>query len=356
MVLSRYSARPETVKPSKIGTRSWVPGFVANHERLGLESIEQHLATDELDALERAPMKFDAARVIETVDELGAARFTGRDGESRIADFVAERLTQLGWQVERRAVLGPVLPRLAVSSLGWWSLASLVTAATVVCWTSMPRWPVRALGSSLLILSALWAYLALSRGLRFGWNLPPVSEAPVVIAQPRSDRPPSCRVVLQTPLGALSAAPRDSLSGHSSIVSTILAGLLLSSGLMLVSVFSSEASTARLHLYARLLTIGLLGLVWVAAIAQTFKDLRLRDSRRVLDPSQRTGLAVLLEMARAWPNSPYQPDGPATDPKLAHTRPALGNRRSSWSLPRPAGRRSTLPAPRCVPQGFAGPR
>ena len=69
-------------------------------------------------------MKFDSARVIETVKELGDARFAGRDGEARIAEFAAERLAQLGWHVERRVVLGSVLPRLAVSWLGWWLLAA----------------------------------------------------------------------------------------------------------------------------------------------------------------------------------------------------------------------------------------
>jgi hypothetical protein len=44
----------------------------------------------------------------------------------------------------------------------------------------------------------------------------------------------------------------------------------------------------------------------VAAAAQTIKELRLRDRRRALDPSERTGLAVLLEVARTWPASRAQ--------------------------------------------------
>ena len=135
-----------------------------------------------------------------------------------------------------------------------------------------------------------------------------------MVAHPRNDHPASCRVVLQTPLGALSAVPRRSLSGHSSIVSIILACLLLSGGLILVSAVSSEPTAARLDFYSRLLAAGLLGLVWVVAVAQTIKELRPSDSRRALDLSERTGLAVLLEMARTWPASPYQPEPPARVP------------------------------------------
>jgi hypothetical protein len=259
-------------------------------------------------------MRFDSARVIETVNELGDARFAGRDGEARIAGFTAERLAQLGWHVERRVVLGSVLPRLAVSWLGWWLLAALVTAATAICWPSGARWPARALCGLLLIVSALWVHLGLAHGLRLGWNLPPRKEASVVVAHPRNHHPPSCRVVLLTPLGALSAAPRRSLSGHSSIVSIILACLLLSGGLILVSAVSSEPTAARLNFYSRLLAAGLLGLIWVVAVAQTIKELHLRDPGRPLDPSERTGLGVLLEIARTWPGAPYQPEAPARVP------------------------------------------
>jgi hypothetical protein len=246
-------------------------------------------------------MKFDSARVLQTIEELGDKRFAGQDGEERMAGFAAERLSQIGWHVEERVVVGSRLPWLVVSLMGWWGLAVLVTGATVVCWTSATRWPVRALSSSLLLVAALWAYLGLIRGLRFGWRLPPLQEAFIVVARPRSDRPAPRRVVLLTPLGSLSAIPRESLPGRSVAVSLILACLPLAGGLGLLSAFSSDPTYARLNSYSLALAAGLSGLVWVAAVAQTITERRSSDSQRELAPLARSGLAVLLEMARTWP-------------------------------------------------------
>ena len=235
---------------------------------------------------------------------------------------MAERLTQLGWQVDRRMVLGSGLPRLSVSSVGWWGLAALLATATAVCWTSGARRQAQALSASLFILSALWVYLGLVRGLRFGWRLPPLREASVVVAHLQSNRPAPCRVVLVAPLGPQSAIPRGSVLGHPSIVSVILACLVLSSGLSMAAAVSIDPAATRWISWSRAIGAVLLGVVCVIAVALTITEFRLRTRRAPLALPDRTGAAVLLEMARTWPASPHQPDAPARVPELARARPA----------------------------------
>jgi hypothetical protein len=252
-------------------------------------------------------MKFDAARTVSTLRDLGDKRFAGTDGEAQVAAFAAERLGQSGWDVERRVVAGSELPRLSISWMGWWLLALPVAAATAMFWSGRTHWLARVLASLLLLVAASWAYLGLVRGLRFGWRIGPLKQAPLVIARPRSDRVAVCRVVLVAPLGALSAIPGGSWTSRALVVSIILPCLLLCIGLSLAAQFASERSAAQLDLWRNGLAIGLSGLIVVTTLALSIEGLLPRNANLVLDRHERTGIAVLLEMARTWPSSRKEP-------------------------------------------------
>ena len=64
-------------------------------------------------------MKFDASRALKIVEELGGPRFAGPDWEARTAEFVAERMSALGLQVERCEVIGSRFPTRVAPWAGW---------------------------------------------------------------------------------------------------------------------------------------------------------------------------------------------------------------------------------------------
>src|SRR4051794_31371530 len=51
-------------------------------------------------------MRFDTSRAMGIFEELGDPRFAGPEGETQVADFVADRSAGMGLQVERREVSG----------------------------------------------------------------------------------------------------------------------------------------------------------------------------------------------------------------------------------------------------------
>jgi hypothetical protein len=56
-------------------------------------------------------MKFEASRVIQTVEQLGEPQFKGPDGLARLLDFVAEGFHAFHWQTERLEARGLLIAR-----------------------------------------------------------------------------------------------------------------------------------------------------------------------------------------------------------------------------------------------------
>ncbi len=240
-------------------------------------------------------MKFDPARVMDTVDELGDPRFATEGGEGRIADLVAARLTAMGWQVESREVSGSKLPWLAASWLGWVFAAIVATAATRLIGT---RWPLPVWCCPALVVWVSWYIIGLAGGLRVGWNLPPRGSAPLVMAYRSGDSRPACRVVLQTPLGPLSAVPPGGSPVKAAIVACVLAFLILGATALARSGVAKRQSAASAVHDLTAPAVLLLGLFWVFVAIQAMREIRLSRQVAPLELADRTGIAVLLEMAR----------------------------------------------------------
>jgi hypothetical protein len=245
-------------------------------------------------------MKFDSARAIGTVAEFNDPRFTADGGEQQIAGFVADRLTSVGWRAEQRQVSGSKFAWLAASWIGWLGAAVLATAATWVIRVSWLRWPLPAWCSPALIVWGVWYVNGLAGGLRLGCKRPPRGVAPLIVAHREAPAVPACRVVLATPIGPVSALPLGSSQRDPAVVGAILSLLFLWSVLF-------APSSARIVPPATSLTreltqpaIVLLGLFWLFVGAQAVRELRLSRSQEMLEPTDRTGIALLLEIARTW--------------------------------------------------------
>jgi len=245
-------------------------------------------------------MKFDSARALLIVEELGDPRFAGPAGEAQEADYVAHQLAQMGLHVERREVTGSGFPRLAVSSVSWLGFGIVMTVAMTIVWSCGNRWPTQVFAWPLLLLGTCWLVFGLGNRLRFGWQLPPQCTAPLVVARTENESPPSCRVVFQTPLGSLSASPRQPSVWLSTKIGAVLYLFLMFDAEIAGSVELHERFSPGSASCLRTLGAGLLGLFWLFLVARGIWEVRSGGGARTLELEDRTGLAVLLEMARTW--------------------------------------------------------
>jgi hypothetical protein len=242
-------------------------------------------------------MRFDAAKALDVFQELGDPRFAGPDCETRVADFVAEQFAGMGWQVENDRVVGSGFPEWAASWASWLGFGIVMTVALTIVWTFGSQWPAYGFGWPLLILGALWLYLALRLGFRFGWDLPPKATAPLVVARRGHQSLPFCRVIFQTPIGRISADHHTPSSWLSSIWGEILCIFLI------YDVYSIALDGHHLPLslfHMKIFGFGLLVLLWIYVAGRAISAIRSRRTRHILEPADRTGVAVLLELARTW--------------------------------------------------------
>jgi len=245
-------------------------------------------------------MKFDTARALSIVEELGGPRFAGAAGEAQQADFVAHQLAQMGLRVQRRDVTGSGLPRLAVSSASWLGFGLVMTVAMTIVWSCGNRWPTQVFGWPLFVLGGFWLVFGLGHGLRFGWKLPPYGTAPLVVARTENEGSPSCRVVFQTPLGSVSASRRQPSVWLSTKMGAVLYLFLMLDAVIARSVQRDQGFIPGSASDLRTLGAGLLGLFWLFLVARCISEARSSKEARTLGPADRTGLAVLLELARTW--------------------------------------------------------
>lgn len=256
-------------------------------------------------------MRFDATRAMTVVDELGDSRFAGADGEARLADFVAERLTTIGCQVERLSVAGSRWPGRIGPWVGWLGYGCLITSAYGLI---LLERTVASLSVALLLVCSLTLYgFLVGIGIRPGHRRPPFGTAPVVIASLSNHSPASVRVVFQAILADLRPSFFHIILKSKYYKLSWINGLLYTClGLVVLgTIRPGRAVGAMVHAVA-LHYVGplMLAVNWLLIVGVLAWEWRLARSRPDACVPDRRGLAVLLELARSWPRTGSRPIEP----------------------------------------------
>jgi hypothetical protein len=285
-------------------------------------------------------MRFDPERVMAHVRALDGPRFAGTEGERRAADYVASELVSLGLRVERLPVASSKFPTLVAPRLGWLGLGVGLTVATFLSFQ----------GGSLAArtaatLAGLFG-LAASGLARTPWGakLPPRVRSENVLATRPSREAISARVLilthLDTPPRRWPASDRLLGSWLSAAVAIHLALLDLGQSVqrwemvvliaawafvvafgitqarfvrsrrrqlgqvvLLLAVLAGAVSliqaSYRDSRWVPFMQLALLIGLWAAVLFQTADPLP--QTWGPGDWDNRSGLALLLELARIWP-------------------------------------------------------
>lgn len=235
-------------------------------------------------------MKFEANRVVQTVEQLGDARFTGPGGLAQAADFIAEGFHGFQWQTDRREVRGSRFAELAFSRTAGIGFATLITIA-VICWLDPGHSTlVHRTGIVFCLTALIWECLRFAHCRHGGWNWPPWERVPLIIARPAVNCSAAVRVVFQVPLGqVLPAALPDPR-------------FMLMIVLYLAVLFPLKAKGLPGWLFLFVAGLGLAS-IWFKAM-QGVRLFRSRsESSAASSAAERSGPAFLLELARSWPVS-----------------------------------------------------
>ena len=163
-------------------------------------------------------MRFDPTKALEAFRELSDPRFAGPDGESQVADFVADRFATMGLTVDRRQVVGSAFPQRIAPWVGWLGYGLLVTAAYGLF--RMESVGAAALAFVIGFLVGPLVYYTLRGGVRLGRRRPPLENVPLVVASMPVSPPPPVRVVFQAVIGGLRPDPFMPSSATVSMTST----------------------------------------------------------------------------------------------------------------------------------------
>jgi hypothetical protein len=231
-------------------------------------------------------MRFDAAKAVETFQELGDPRFKGPDGETWVADFVAEHFARMGLTVERREVVGSRLPQRVAPWIGWIGYGGLITVeyALLLSNSLIPS----LLAVAVSAWSVRWLWLVISNSIHVGRHLPPRESAPMVIASPQGDRSAAVRVVFQALLGGLEPDLSHLVSWSRFAACLLLSGFPF---LLLFMGFGAEPS------------VGFLIFVWAWVLWCLFDEYRWSRRLARSPRPEEYGLALLMELARNWPRT-----------------------------------------------------
>jgi hypothetical protein len=230
-------------------------------------------------------MKFDLDQAIAGAAAFAEPRWGGTDGESRAAERAAKALARLDLRVERTTVYGSRVPALAEAWLGWLGVA-LWAAALELATHAGAGWLTRL---ALALGAVIWLRLTTVEGFGFlgAWtrNVPSTN----VVAWREVEPPAPVRVVFLTALETHD--PRR--AAMPLWLSTPMIGLLLGG-----QVFCSLTINRNpLHLP------GWLGPLFLGLVELAIAGRILHLARRPATPDagdNRTGLAVLIELARGW--------------------------------------------------------
>lgn len=238
-------------------------------------------------------MRFDAAKALETFQQLGDPRFARPDCETRVADFVADQFARMGLQVERREVVGSRFPQRVAPWIGWIVYGVLVTAEYIILLSDSLLPLLLALVLSAWIMWWLWAVI--SNAIHVGRRFPPRESAPIVIASLPGDRSAPVRVVFQALLGGL----EPDLSHLVSWTRFGACVFLLTYPLFMILMGISTKPS-----------VGFLVFVWTWILWCLFDEYRWSRRLRISPQPERYGLALLMELARTWPGTGSRPIDP----------------------------------------------
>lgn len=235
-------------------------------------------------------MKFDSDRAMAGIEAFAFPRGTGTEGELRAADLTAEGFAQAGWHVARSETRVGCRPCTVLMLVAVHVLVEgyLVWDALRLSVPGSSR-PVRGLGFllSLVVLAGVARLLvggdalATARGRFAAWrdSAGPRRRVNVVASWPSHSEPAS-RVVIVTPLDI--PQPLTSRADWLWLAVLFPLGVLARGGLV------SPVWTAWIRVAAVLGVASFLVRYWL-------------DLGRPVPGDNRTGLAILAELARVWP-------------------------------------------------------
>ncbi len=247
-------------------------------------------------------MRFDPARATALFEEMGSSSFAGPDGESRLAEFVADHFEQFGLTVARREVEGSRFPGRAAPWIGWLGYGAPITAAYLLVLARNARAGLLAI--VVIVPAHAWLRAVLLNRIRWGRQIPPIESAPLVVAQGSHDSSSPVRVVFQAVLGDLKTDLLQSGRLTRARIMRTHAGFFLS-----IAVTVAARQLDRPVAFAWWLGFDtlLLALLWLAIVRILCGELRESPAAQRSLAVDRHGLAVIIELARTWPRSASRP-------------------------------------------------
>jgi hypothetical protein len=263
-------------------------------------------------------MKFEASRIKLLLRDLDDPRFSGPDGEANVAEFVEDQFAGMGLEVERREVTGSRFPQRLAPWVGWLGYGLLITSVfglslTGNIWLQIFAWYLSA-------VSARWFLDVVRNRVHPGRKRPPVGTAPLLVAF-RRDRPPSSmQVIFQAVISGVKADPFHFRIRSDSARFIVHALLLLFPPIWATTFLFARAGFSINPRRPALLRIAdflehnlypfFLVPAWIGIVILLLLEYRYRRARAERNPPDRRGLALLLELARAWPRTGSRPIEP----------------------------------------------
>jgi hypothetical protein len=236
-------------------------------------------------------MRCDTARVVDWAGRFAFPRAAGSEGERQAAAIAGDELARLGLRVERVELTASQLPSLAEPWLGWMGVAAWSTGLVLATrWGA--HWPVR---TALALGALLWLRLTVVEGFPLGWaRIGRVTTTDIVARRNGQDDTPPLRVVFHTSLETFDP-------GHELVprwlATPVIAALLAA---LVFCELTINRNPLGLPAWCR---VGsgpfLLLLLWLTIGARVARLVARTRSPDIRD--NRTGLALLLELARGWP-------------------------------------------------------
>ncbi len=227
-------------------------------------------------------MKFDNERASAWAERFDASRAEGTAGEERAAGVMAEEFARIGLRAETRVVFGSRFPHQVLPVLGWSGLGLGITLAAYFSDRDAPG----LLGVMAWVGAMAGWGVATLPGLRFGHGWPPRATSRNVHAERATDGSPPARVVFRTPLdGVVLRSPEVPREASSVNIGALLGCYLL--WLLAGWIYEHDVG------------LPVPGILWILVLVHLFPYMKTARHPGLRD--NRTGLAVLLELARTWP-------------------------------------------------------
>jgi uncharacterized protein YbbC (DUF1343 family) len=243
-------------------------------------------------------MRFEATRASAIFEKLDDPAFAGPNGERRIADFVAGEFERMGWKVARCEVEGSRFPQVVGPWILWIGYGALITVGFCVILGGRP------LPQIFAVLTTFFVGLKWVDALAFNWIRPgrwmrPLEKAPVVIASVAADSSSPLRVVFQTVLGRIDTGFLGLFRVRRLWIVTILHCSFWFSAVCTVIAMWCNPSV----LPATIVTTWLIiAFAWILILCVVSWEYRHSQPRVGVLRTDRLSTALLLELARSWPN------------------------------------------------------